>query len=82
MILIINYFFKIQGLDGDTGRAVVLLTVAKENVYVLQHTVRLVTDKEYSQYSKCISKYDLVLVFEEVKFNILKSYVYIFYLNT
>ncbi|CAH8552749.1 unnamed protein product [Heterobilharzia americana] len=46
----------LEGLDGDTGRVIVRLKISKEAITVLQHTVRLVSSKEYALYSNCINQ--------------------------
>ncbi|CAH8854089.1 unnamed protein product [Trichobilharzia szidati] len=46
----------LEGVDGDTGRVVVRLKISKEVIGVLQHTVRLVSSKEYAVYSNCINQ--------------------------
>ncbi|THD24356.1 G patch domain and KOW motifs-containing protein [Fasciola hepatica] len=46
----------VNGLDGDTGRVIIKFTLSKEVLPILQPTVRLVSEKEYSQYANCLNQ--------------------------
>ncbi|KAA3681627.1 G patch domain and KOW motifs-containing protein [Paragonimus westermani] len=49
----------VNGLDGDTGRVIVKLTITKEVVPILQHMLRLVPEKEYSKFANCLNQADV-----------------------
>ncbi|KAA0189295.1 hypothetical protein FBUS_05160 [Fasciolopsis buskii] len=51
--------WKVNGLDGDTGRVIVKFTLSKEILPILQPTIRLVSEKEYSQYANCLNQDDV-----------------------
>lgn len=49
----------VQGLDGDTGRVIIQLAISKQVVPILQHSVRLVPEKEYNAYSHCLNQQEV-----------------------
>ncbi|KAF7259629.1 hypothetical protein EG68_03118 [Paragonimus skrjabini miyazakii] len=54
-----GWYGTVNGLDGDTGRVIVKLTITKEVVSVLQHMLRLVSEKEYSKFANCLNQADV-----------------------
>ncbi|VDL85335.1 unnamed protein product [Schistocephalus solidus] len=48
----------VEGIDGDTGRVVVKLSVTKEIQRIMQAALRLVTRKEYDKFSNYLSTHD------------------------
>ncbi|VEL19818.1 unnamed protein product [Protopolystoma xenopodis] len=47
---------QIEGLDGDTGRVAVRMTLSKEVSSLLEHALRLVTEDEYNHLSKYLNQ--------------------------
>ncbi|KAL7062544.1 hypothetical protein AAHC03_0377 [Spirometra sp. Aus1] len=46
----------VEGMDGDTGRVVVKLSVTKEIQRIMQAALRLVTQKEYEKFSNYLNQ--------------------------
>lgn len=46
---------QIEGVDPDNARVVVKLAIGGKTVTISQHSLRLVTRKEYDKYSKDLS---------------------------
>ncbi|XP_051525840.1 G-patch domain and KOW motifs-containing protein-like [Myxocyprinus asiaticus] len=51
-----DLYGKIEGLDPDNARAVVKLAIGGKTVTIIQHSLKLVTCKEYDKYSKDLSR--------------------------
>ncbi|XP_065103543.1 G-patch domain and KOW motifs-containing protein [Paramisgurnus dabryanus] len=47
---------KIEGVDPDNARVVVKLAIGGNTVTIIQHSIKLVTHKEYDKYSKDLSR--------------------------
>ncbi len=47
---------QIEGVDPDNARVVVKLAIGSKTVTIIQHSLKLVTRKEYDKYSKDLSK--------------------------
>ncbi len=52
------FFLQIQGLDEENARAVVKLTLGGDVISLNQGALKLVSEKEYSKYSKYLSKFE------------------------
>ncbi|NP_001007208.1 G-patch domain and KOW motifs-containing protein [Danio rerio] len=51
-----DLYGKIEGVDPDNGRVVVKLAIGGKTVTIIQHSIKLVTRKEYDKYSKDLSR--------------------------
>lgn len=56
LFLALLVFWQIEGVDPDNGRVVVKLAIGGKTVTIIQHSIKLVTRKEYDKYSKDLSK--------------------------
>uniref|UniRef100_A0A8C1PS91 G-patch domain and KOW motifs-containing protein n=1 Tax=Cyprinus carpio TaxID=7962 RepID=A0A8C1PS91_CYPCA len=51
-----DLYGKIEGVDPDNARVVVKLAIGGKTVTIIQHSLKLVTRKEYDKYSKDLSR--------------------------
>ncbi|KAA0713769.1 G-patch domain and KOW motifs-containing protein [Triplophysa tibetana] len=51
-----DLYGKIEGVDPDNARVVVKLAIGGKTVTIIQHSIKLVTCKEYEKYSRDISR--------------------------